>query len=71
MRKLTHLKMDAALACKRRGHSMSRFISLSDKRAVSTCLNCKMEVHVDTHPMPNGIDIGGEAVALNCRKELK
>ena len=27
-----------------------------------------MTVHLDTRPQPNGIDIGGEAVALNCAR---
>ena len=25
-----------------------------------------MDVQVNVNPLPNGIDIGGEAVALNC-----
>lgn len=30
------------------------------------CVNCQMEVHINTNPLPNAIDIGGEAVALDC-----
>lgn len=30
------------------------------------CRDCGAGVHLDTHPPANGIDIGGEAVALNC-----
>ena len=30
------------------------------------CVECGMEVFLTTKPEPNGIDIGGEAVALNC-----
>jgi hypothetical protein len=26
-----------------------------------------MEVDINTNPLPNGIDIGGNAVALNCK----
>jgi hypothetical protein len=32
----------------------------------SFCKTCGMGVYVDGHPAPNGIDIHGEAVALNC-----
>jgi len=31
-----------------------------------SCDTCGLEVQICTNPMPNGIDIGGEAVALNC-----
>jgi hypothetical protein len=27
-----------------------------------------MEVSINAKPLPNEIDIGGEAVALNCKK---
>lgn len=30
------------------------------------CQYCGMEVQLNDHPRPNGIDISGEAVALNC-----
>lgn len=33
------------------------------------CRNCKMEVMLDTKPPPNGIEISGEAVALNCHSD--
>ena len=32
----------------------------------SYCKHCKMYVQVDSYPEPNGIDIGGNAVAINC-----
>ena len=32
-----------------------------------TCRKCDMTVHLYTHPAPNGVEIGGEAVALNCK----
>lgn len=35
-------------------------------RAVLYCKNCPAQVTVDTDPLPNGIDIGGDAVAVNC-----
>ena len=33
------------------------------------CRNCSAWVSIDTHPMPNGIDICGSAVAINCPVE--
>ncbi len=30
------------------------------------CPVCKKTVHLNTAPPPNGVDIGGELVALNC-----
>ena len=33
---------------------------------IGECDTCGMQVCVNTRPMPNEIDIGGEAVALNC-----
>lgn len=35
-------------------------------RRHSKCRRCGMGVQILTHPAPNEIDIGGEAVALNC-----
>ena len=32
------------------------------------CKDCGMCVYLDEDPTPNGIDIGGKAVALNCPK---
>ena len=31
------------------------------------CVRCSKGVQVNTAPMPNQIDIGGEAVALGCK----
>jgi hypothetical protein len=51
-----------------RGHKMERFNHNEDgKRAYSKCSCCGMTVVVNTRPMPNDIDICGEAVALNCK----
>ncbi len=36
-----------------------------------TCDNCGMIADANTHPQANGIDIGGEAVALNCPKSYE
>ena len=31
-----------------------------------TCTTCNMEARADRNPPPNGIDIGGPMMALNC-----
>ncbi len=41
------------------------------KSAIATCKYCHMAVRVVMCPMPNEIDIGGEAVALNCTEVSK
>ena len=71
--KLRNLKNKAIEACESHGHVMQRFyrgpysIALGVKRTYhSQCLRCNKGVTVHLKPMPNEIDIGGEAVALNC-----
>lgn len=49
-----------------RGHKMTRFENVDGHRHLSTCISCTAQVVVNTRPQPNEIDIGGEAVALNC-----
>lgn len=66
-----HLKENAEEACESKDHEMGEWedwAENSEKRmmASSTCTICGKGVYVDTKPDPNGIDIGGEAVALNC-----
>lgn len=34
-----------------------------------TCAHCGMDVDINTRPEPNGVDIGGTAIALNCARE--
>lgn len=65
MRKIERLKKEALESCKFRDHEMKRFINFGHT-AISHCKLCDRSVAVDTHPLSNGIDIGGEAVALNC-----
>jgi hypothetical protein len=52
-----------------RGHSdlHDRFLSTTQSRI--TCGVCGMEADANTKPPANGIDIGGELVALNCEEE--
>lgn len=69
MKKLERLKKEALESCKFRGHNMFKFSSRGDHTAVSKCKKCYMGVWVETRPLPNEIEIGGNAVALNCEKE--
>lgn len=66
MRKLEQLRISALESCRFRGHKMTRFASLHSWAKVSDCKTCGMTVIVNSRPAPNGIDIGGEAVALTC-----
>lgn len=64
----TRLKQKALISCKFRGHDMNRFKQHDFflNRHYSHCKKCDMQVEVNRQPMPNQIDIGGEAVALTC-----
>lgn len=65
------LAREARTTAARRGHSLKpfRFTEHGNKiTATTTCGKCGMQVDLDTYPAPNGIDISGEAVALNCEK---
>lgn len=77
MRKIRRLKIEAANAAADRGHSMSVFrtvarpnsiMSVQGTVAVAECANCGAWVRVETRPMPNGIEICGNAIALQCRE---
>ena len=61
------LQRQALKATRWRGHVM-RWTWYSELRvfAVGQCKRCGMEVTCDPRSAPNGIDIGGEAVTLNC-----
>ena len=67
---MNRLRRSARESCKWRGHDMTPFKANGNWRPysaqTSVCRKCGMEVAVDAYPAPNGIDIGGEAVALNC-----
>jgi hypothetical protein len=76
MRRIERLRIEALESCKWRKHRMNRFTHARStwlgqplpgrEKAFSYCLDCGMTVACDTYPPPNGIDIGGEAVALDC-----
>jgi hypothetical protein len=48
-----------------RGHQMVRAGSTMTTKAFE-CSICGATAYADFDPAPNGIDIGGSAVALNC-----
>lgn len=65
------LKKEAESAIRFRGHKLNRWshsfdINGNQIKADAHCKNCGMSVFVNSRPMPNEIDIHGEAVALNC-----
>src|SRR6266446_6276311 len=65
MTTLQRLKKEALHACNRRGHTMSRF-----RGNTATCKICKRWVQVLDKTLPNQIDIGGPAVALDCEHQI-
>lgn len=73
MTKECRLKSEAIESCRFRQHTMGRFKRHDFYPYISYahCAICDKQVVVNCHPQPNQIDIGGEAVALNCVGELK
>ena len=68
MIKLAQLTKSALKSCEARGHLMAAFIHAhDDTAAISHCVSCRRQALVLTNPQPNQIDIGGEAVALECK----
>lgn len=74
------LKKEALEACRFRGHTMGRFKTVTKLTiegvvrrivAMSQCKVCGCLAGIDTVPAPNGIDIWGDAVALNCKTTEK
>ena len=66
------LKNEAREAAWVRGHQgLSPFrTQIKNELAVAEC-PCGAYVQVDCTPPPNGIEIGGDAVALNCNMIFK
>lgn len=63
---LRQLQSEASVVAKIRGHRLEwKMVDTEWMRG--TCKFCGREVDVKTNPAPNDIDIGGEAVALNCQ----
>ncbi len=65
MRKILRLQMEANETATFLGHHLKWF-RVDVARKTGDCRDCGLGVTVDAQPMPNGINIGGPAVALNC-----
>lgn len=69
---IDQLTLEAAEACTNRGHVMGweehSFKDDNASKRWAVCLHCSASVEVRTKPMANGIDIGGSAVAVNCKR---
>jgi len=66
MLRLERLRKEALESCNFRGHKMRTFSRKYRHWWSSKCKICGKEVHLNDNPLPNEIDISGEAVALNC-----
>lgn len=73
--KLSTLRKRAQRATKARGHAMrwqSPFGRADGPQSqYAVCKHCARDVLIVEAPAPNGIDIGGPAVALNCEGALQ
>ena len=76
--KIRRLKEEAIKSCNNRGHKMKNFTATipgghysRPRFFTSICRDCNMYVQVIPKPQPNEIDIGGTAVALNCKGKAK
>ena len=74
--RLAELKLEAWLAASGRGHALGPWAdedleNPTRSSAAATCTNpgCDAWVSVMVAPPPNGIDVGGPAVATNCATE--
>ncbi len=60
------LRREAQRTTTARGHRMQWAPTLVPTIVIGTCHWCHMQVALNRTPQPNEIEIGGEAVALNC-----
>ena len=60
------LKQEALDACGFRGHIMGVWDDYRPDAAVCECIRCGAQAAITLDPLPNGIEIGGEAVAMHC-----
>jgi hypothetical protein len=65
------LRGEARAAAAWRGHSLARFSPLLPSTgrggySDAACTACGAAVRIDTAPAPNGINVGGDAVAVSC-----
>jgi hypothetical protein len=56
----------AKVNARMRGHKLGDWAKVGKHVRENICLNCGQSVRVNSQPMPNELEIGGEAVALNC-----
>jgi hypothetical protein len=70
---LSTLRKRAAQAATWRGHKLkwSHGINMGVRLLQNAKCNCGAEVQINTKPAPNEIDIGGDAVAVNCTKPYR
>lgn len=66
MKKMERLRLEALESCNFRGHKMRLFSRTYRYWWISNCRVCGKQVCLNSSPDPNGIEIGGEAVALSC-----
>ena len=71
-KRIDKLKREGKGTAKWRGHNLSTFKTITKAgtniiMAEARCKKCNRIVIVNTHPAPNEIDIGGSAVAMNCK----
>jgi len=64
-RKRERLRVEASERAIWRGHDLYWY-NMDLNRAHGQCRNCEAWVTVNTEPLPNGINIGGPAVAIDC-----
>lgn len=68
--KTRELRKHARKATKVRGHRIGKFSHLIgtgwNAYSVAVCEKCGRDVAVYPNPAPNGIDIAGDAVAVDC-----
>lgn len=69
--KLKRLKYEALRAYRFRGHTIYRMKDSPDKKsAIGFCKECGRQVTVTCDPSPNGLEIMGEAIAVDCTPSL-
>lgn len=65
-KEMSQLRYRARRSSRMRGHSIGRFVG--DMLVATTrCEKCGMEAQVIVNPKANEVDVGGPAVAMNCR----
>lgn len=65
---LNYLVVKIHEAAEGRGHGPFNFIEFSREHGRVSCIKCGMDADAQTSPPANGIDIGGNLVALNCKE---